>query len=262
MDRRERQDDPVEALRMALDGRQAEIWTSLPGVIESFDPVAMTATVQPTIQGQITDETGTFSFVDLPLLEDVPVEFPSGGGFTLTFPVSKGDECVLVFAARCIDNWWALGDVQQPFEFRMHDLSDAFCRVGPRSQPRVLTPAVDTEAAQLRTDDNKARISMYPDYTIRAENPAGKIEITPGGVVTAHGDVSITLQAPVINMVAGAFTMQAPAGGDTPTATIKANISQEGNLESTGDHVAGGVSLKTHMHGGVQAGNNNTGGPV
>lgn len=261
MDRRERHDDPIEATRMGLEGKQAEMWTSLPGIVVSFDAVAMTASVQPAIKGQITDEAGATSFVDLPLLEDVPVEFPSGGGFILTFPIRSGDECVLVFSSRCIDDWWALGDVQQPFEGRMHDLSDAICRVGPRSQTRVLDPPVDTEATQLRTDDAQAKISMYPDYTIRAENPAGKIEITPEGVVAAEGNTSIVLKAPLINLVGGAFTMQG-MGNETPTATINADIVQRGKIESTGDHVAGGVSLTTHRHSGVESGGSNTGGPV
>lgn len=248
-------------MRTALDGKQAEIWTCLPGVIESFDPKTMTATVQPTIQGQIEDEDGNTSFVNLPQLEDVPVEFPSGGGFILTFPIQPGDECTIVFASRCIDNWWALGDIQQPFESRMHDLSDAICRVGPRSQPRVLDPIVDVEAVQLRTDDARAKISMYPDYTIRAENPAGKVEITPEGITTAEGQTRIILKAPIIDLIAGAFSMTG-ISGETPTATIKANISQDGKLESTGDHMAGGISLKTHTHTGVQTGSDNTGRPA
>ena len=33
MDRRERWAEPVEALRAALDGRQAEMWTALPGIV-------------------------------------------------------------------------------------------------------------------------------------------------------------------------------------------------------------------------------------
>ena len=45
MDRRERLDDPVEAQRAALDGRQAEIWTALPGIFQSFDSEALTAVV-------------------------------------------------------------------------------------------------------------------------------------------------------------------------------------------------------------------------
>ena len=78
MDRRERLDDPEEATRVAQDGHQAQIWTSIPGIIQSFDPSTMTAVVQPAIQGiqQLSDYS--FKIVNMPLLLDVPVEFPSG----------------------------------------------------------------------------------------------------------------------------------------------------------------------------------------
>ena len=96
MDRRERWAEPVEALRAALDGRQAEMWTALPGIVQSFDPAAMTVSVQPAVAGRISDEAGKAASVDLPILPDVPVVFPGGGGFALTFPVAAGDECLVV----------------------------------------------------------------------------------------------------------------------------------------------------------------------
>ncbi|WP_302441547.1 Gp138 family membrane-puncturing spike protein, partial [Bilophila wadsworthia] len=130
MDRRERWAEPVEALRAALDGRQAEMWTALPGIVQSFDPAAMTVSVQPAVAGRISDEAGKAASVDLPILPDVPVVFPGGGGFALTFPVAAGDECLVVFASRCIDAWWQSGGVGEPMEPRMHDLSDGFALVG------------------------------------------------------------------------------------------------------------------------------------
>ena len=168
MDRREQLDDPVEALRTALDGRQAEIWTALPGIVAGFDPGAMTVSVQPAVKGAIVGEDGKARQVPLPLLVDVPVSFPQGGGFTLTFPVKAGDECLVVFASRCIDGWWQSGGVQAPAERRMHDLSDGFAIVGVRSQPRVL-PAVNPENVQLRSDDGADFVEITPAGTVRLE---------------------------------------------------------------------------------------------
>ena len=70
MDRRERWAEPVEALRAALDGRQAEMWTALPGIVQSFDPAAMTVSVQPAVAGRISDEAGKAASVDLPILPE------------------------------------------------------------------------------------------------------------------------------------------------------------------------------------------------
>ncbi|EHF8259117.1 hypothetical protein B8Z58_005063, partial [Enterobacter roggenkampii] len=111
---------------------------AMPGVIESFDPDSVTASVRPAIKGYDggTEDDG---WIELPLLVDVPVIFPRGGGCTLTFPVKAGDECLLIFADRCIDFWWQNGGVQKPVDMRMHDLSDAFAIVGPQSQAHKIS---------------------------------------------------------------------------------------------------------------------------
>lgn len=166
MDLRERIEDPVEALRAALDGRQAQLWTACPGIIESYDAERQTCAVQPAIKGRVESPDGSVASVALPLLVDVPVIFPGGGGFVLTFPIAKGDECLVVFSSRCIDAWWQSGGVQEAMTARMHDLSDGFAIVGPRSQARKL-PAVSATATQLRTEDGATYLEIQPGGKVR-----------------------------------------------------------------------------------------------
>jgi hypothetical protein len=75
----------------------------------------------------------------LPAAGGCSCRFPRGGGCTLTFPVKEGDECLVIFADRCIDFWWQSGGIQEPVDGRMHDLSDAFCIVGPQSQAKKIS---------------------------------------------------------------------------------------------------------------------------
>lgn len=161
MDYRERIGDREEGIRAALDGQQAGIWTSLPGIIESFDPIAVTATVQPTIQGVLSLPDGTTKYLNLPVIPDVPVRFPGGGGMILTWPLEKGDECQLHFQARNMDSWWQQGDVQRPLDTRMHDLSDAICSPGSMSQPKAaaLVGGVNMTGAQWRSLDGTLSIT-------------------------------------------------------------------------------------------------------
>lgn len=175
MQRSQRLDDASTALEIAMRGAQGRIWTALPGIIQSFDPAAMTCEVQPSIQGTLSDpKTGKASNVNLPLLVDCPVQFPSGGGVTLTLPIAKDDECLIVFASRCIDAWWQNGGIQPPMVYRMHDLSDGFVIPGIWSQPRVLT-AVSTSKAQLRSTDGATMLELDPE--------AQRINlVAPGGV--------------------------------------------------------------------------------
>ncbi|EGB7356667.1 translation initiation factor IF-2 [Escherichia coli] len=194
---------------------------AMPGIVQSFDPDAVTAVVQPAIRGQEQAPDGGSQSTVLPLLVDVPVVFPRGGGCTLTFPVSAGDECLVVFADRCIDFWWQNGGVQEPVDTRMHDLSDAFCIVGPQSQANKIS-GISTDAVQLRTDDGVSFVEL---------SKSGGVTIT-GQQVTINGPVNIN--------------------GDTQV---------DGSVTSTGDQVAAGISQTEHKHNGVKSGGDMTGGP-
>ncbi|HHT5262735.1 Gp138 family membrane-puncturing spike protein [Klebsiella michiganensis] len=192
-----------------------QLRVALPGIIQSFDPDAVTAVVQPAIRYIERDNDGNKVTQDYPLLVDVPVVFPRGGGCTLTFPVKEGDECLVIFADRCIDFWWQSGGIQEPVDGRMHDLSDAFCIVGPQSQAKKIS-GISTTAAQLRTDDGSAII-----------------ELAAGGAVTIS----------------------------SPQITINGPLQVNGEITSTGDQVAAGISQTGHTHGGVEPGGGSTGVP-
>lgn len=180
MDQRERSNDYEESVRAALDGRQSKMWTALPGVIQSFNAEAETAVVQTAIQAKQSTPDGSVKLVTMPLCLDCPVQFPGGGGVSLTFPVAAGDECLVVFSSRAIDGWWQSGGVQAPVEARMHDLSDGFVLLGFRSQPRVLS-GISTTTAQLRSDDGSTFVELDPEaQTLNLVAPGG---ITLNGIV-------------------------------------------------------------------------------
>jgi Phage protein Gp138 N-terminal domain len=182
MDRRERAGNAQEAMRAALLGQQAEIWTALPGVLQSFNPTKQTAVVQPSIKARVQRQTGEFEWVTLPLLLDCPVQFPGGGGLVLTLPMAEGDEVLVVFASRCIDSWWQSGGVQVQAELRMHDLSDGFCLPGFSSVPRAI-PNVSTTALELRNLARTTRVTLRDTGVIDVVAPT--INLT--GVVVING---------------------------------------------------------------------------
>lgn len=160
MDRSELLNDSEQALRLALDDREASMWTAMPGIIQKVDLTKMTCEVQVAIQGTVQDQTGNTQAVNYPILVDVPIIFPSGGGFLITFPLGEGDEVLVVFGSRCIDSWWQSGGTQnRPMEARMHDLSDGFAIPGPRSQPKVAGSISSTDL-QIRNDAGTCFITV------------------------------------------------------------------------------------------------------
>lgn len=209
---------------------------ALPGIIQSFDPETITCVVQPAVKGYESDDAGKKSSLSLPLLVDVPVIFPRGGGVTLTFPVKAGDECLLMFADRCIDFWWQNGGVQEPVDGRMHDLSDAFAIVGLQSCARKIAN-ISTSTAQLRTDDGAAFIELDPG--------SHAVNVTTSGKLTASAQGGTEINSPEIVLngnvtINGNLSQGVGAGGGAATMLGPVNV--------TNDVKAGGKSLMAHKH--------------
>ena len=223
VDPRERTSDMNELVQTHADARQAALHTAMPATIVSFDPHTMTAKVRPSISAFHIQPDGSRKEMQITQLEDVPVHFPGGGGHSLTFPVKPGDECQLLFQERSIDNWHQLGGTRLPNDWRMHDINDAICQVGVRSQPNTLAQkggAVATDGVQLRSDDGKRYITI--------KDAGEEVDIVIPQVSIQAKDNNVTVTAP------GVMRFVTP------------------RLEVTGEVVAqcdgGSVALSTHTH--------------
>lgn len=205
MDRRERQNDYTEALRTLWDGRQAQLWTTMPGIIQSFDADKMTVEVQVAIQGTRLFPDGHTENITISVCPDVPVVFPGAGGWTLTFPIQQGDECLVVFASRCIDAWWQSGGIQPQAESRMHDLSDGFALVGVRSQPRKLDPAVSTTKTELRNDAGDVKITLVNSEIDVLVKDDTSIKVTDGQIEMTAKDSMMVLKEGTIEATTTLF---------------------------------------------------------
>lgn len=206
MDRRERFESQQDMLLAWTTGWQRDIWTAMPGVIDSYDPTTQTCVVNVPIQIVFKQGDNAPQPLSIPPLLDVPVFFPGGGGFTLTFPVVNGDECLVVFASRCIDAWWQNGvTATQPGQpptsgvppfFRMHDLSDGFAFIGFRSQPRMLSPNASTTATELRSDDGATSLHVE----------AGKITVN-ATTVEVHATTANVNATSTVNVNAASINL-------------------------------------------------------
>lgn len=219
MDQRERIADQEEALRVCVEGILTATWNALPAVVQSYNALKGTCVLQTSVRIFISrvDEIlpldlrakarAQAGWLDLPPLVDVPVVYQGGGQFVVTFPIAAGDEALVVFASRCIDNWWLQGGTANTqAELRMHDLSDGFAIIGPRSQPRKLT-AVSTTTTQIRTVDGTAYIELTTDGKINLKAPGG-VHVT--GTLDATGEITASGTHTV-----SAHTHSDPQGGNT-----------------------------------------------
>ncbi len=178
----------------------AQLRVAIPGIIESFDADKQTASVQPAIKENIQVGDEKAKAETLPILSDVPVCFPRAGGYCVTLPVEKGNECLLVFADMCIDGWWQSGGVQEQMETRRHDLSDAIAIMGITSQPKKVEE-YSKDKLQIRTDNKNVICEIDKEEQavniVKAKkltaNASEKIDVKCDGdiTITAVGNIKI-----------------------------------------------------------------------
>ena len=223
IDRREELDDAEEAQRLAFEGQQAGMWTAIPAIVTSVDLSAQTVSAQPAVQGENLSKDGVKTLVNLPVLVDVPICWPRGGGYALTFPIAIGDEVLIVFSSRCIDGWWQSGGVQKAAEFRMHDLSDGFAIFAPTSQPKKLSNI--SAGVELRNDAGTNYVRIL------------------GGTISLKATTAINIDAPIVNV--------------TGVLNVTGNYNQISGVQTFN-----GINFATHKHTGVTTGGGTTGNPI
>ena len=205
--------------------------TSYPGKIVTFDAATQSAVVQVARERYVDNLDGLNILEESPLLIQVPVHFPQGGGYSLTFPVTKGDNCLVMFAERGCSHWVQRGamkigvfatGVPKPDFHRMFDVNDSFALVGFNPVPQAI-PNFQAASVELRSADRSQRITFIPGGLVEVRTPT--IVDVVASTVNIKGNVNID-------------------GNVTVTGTITAN----GVIKSLVDVVAQVISLFSHTH--------------
>lgn len=171
----------------------------------------------------------------------------TGGVAALVIDPQPGDIGIAIYTKRDSSG---VGQGQTkpvpPGSYRMFDQADGFYVGGFLNT----APSIYLELDQ----DNNARLVAPESVTIQTK--ACNIQCETFAV---NASVQAGISAPNWSF--------SGSGGGVGSGTINANLTHNGNTTqtgsttSTGDHVAAGISLASHVHGGVESGGSNTGGP-
>jgi hypothetical protein len=112
-----------ELLRNVIASYLSDVHTSIPGRIVKYDAPSQTADVEIVVQRAEVAESGAVVHENYPVIPNVPIGWPSGGGYSFQFPLSPGDGVWLVFSEASIANWRETGDVSPPGDLERHDIS-------------------------------------------------------------------------------------------------------------------------------------------
>jgi len=233
------------------------------GTIQSFNPLTQTAQITINYKKTIfkydaVTQGNVPTLLDYPTGLDFPVIFLGGGSSSLTFPVQKGDECLVFFNDRDLDNWFqGGGSTAANATGRLHSFSDGIALVGLRSLSNVLTQfdgdravfqagpnakvAVSDSAVEIEFGDvtlvvNAAGIAMTQGNTTSgldgtsaslAFGTNSKFTATTGAATVAHGSNTLVADSSGVKMTGGTAVVQA----DSATSKIKIN-NGSGNLNT------------------------------
>jgi hypothetical protein len=167
--------------------------------LTSFNAANQTARAQLAYQQtyysfDTTSGTTTTKLVPYPLIIDAPVHVAGGGNGALTFPHGAGDECMVCFNDRDIDNWFQGATGGQVATARLHSFSDALILVGFRSLANVI-PSYSTSAIELRTKDGTSKVSINTStgaVVVQAGATGVTVQVTAAGKVTIKNATGTT----------------------------------------------------------------------
>ena len=240
---------------------------TFPARIEEYFPETQTATVKICAEDVYNDIEGLDQVSDWVLIPDVPVLTMSGGDFALTFPIVKGESCMITFSQIGYDHWFVedrdtgglLFGIPQPHLSRSFCLEDGFCFVGFNTLPRTFKQVSTTDVV-LRNRPLTSTISIKPDGTIELKTISKVDVIAPNVNVQS---TAVDVQTATANITAtSAITAAAPSVAVTGTSAVA--VTSTSNINLTGAKIIATAPL-FGINGALQVTGNsssNTGGVI
>ncbi|WP_313378011.1 Gp138 family membrane-puncturing spike protein [Achromobacter insolitus] len=218
--------NPTAALRALIASELADVYTTLPGVVVSYDGKSVTA--RPALAKRLANG----EVLRAPQIVRVPVCWPVGdvnsAQALISVPLKAGDPVKLSFSARALENWLA-GSDGPPDDPRQFDLSDAFAT--PVVRPG--TVAADTENVSIQYGPGTLKLSPGGDLTFNVKSWTVQAEQT-------------TFNSPVIVNGPFSYTQGLSGKGGTggPSMRVQGGVAFEGGqLTHDGKNVG-----STHKH--------------
>jgi hypothetical protein len=213
----------AEIIRKALEARLADVWTALPGRVETYDAVTRTADISPVVRRPITTTEDDTIHEDLPVIPNVPILFPCGGGASITWPLLKGDHVQLLIQTLSPAQWRESGETSDPGDLRLHSLGNAYAIPG-MSRDSVALPGSDFPAMVLEHAEIRLGVGAT-DFVALASLVTENIQRIVdaiSGAATAPGDGGATFKTNMLLVINGVSPPALPLPIDVAATKVKA----------------------------------------
>lgn len=169
-----------DIIKTMIDSYMENVHTCIPGTIQSFDAKKNRVSVKPSIKKKIGNKT-----ISYPIINEVPIQYPRSKDAAITFPITKGDGCIILFSETSMENYFnSLNNEVEPGDSRKFSLSDAICI--PGISP-FTTPGQIGDGKSLKIV-YKGKTIILNDAGITIDNGLYKILINAAGITFQTGD--------------------------------------------------------------------------
>lgn len=180
------------------------IRTTTIGTIEKYDAATQMATVKLACNQVVDTLNQNYLNLEPGTLIEVPVEFHRCGNFVITFPIKKGDDCVVTFFEQGISHWlyenrrrYKVTDGRpEAAATRKFDSSDAICRIVVGNMAHTIG-GFNTDGLEIRNMAGGQKITLHSngDITLTTSanismNAGGDVTISAGGAFKASGQTA------------------------------------------------------------------------
>lgn len=201
--------DLVDIIKAALESRIGDMYTTDVGIVQSYDPTTRTVDVQiVTPRCVASDDEGTLVADDEAVRANVPVCFPRGGGFSIEWPLQKGDSVVLLTLTRTATPWRLTGQPAQStlVDQGMHHPGNSVAI--PSLKPDVVLAAGAPASITATVLSAAAAGAVLGDLQISA---AHDLEVSAGRDASVTATRNLTLDGLHIMLGAAATSFAADA---------------------------------------------------
>ena len=205
--------DAAEMISEAIESALIDVHVALPASVQSYDPVTQTANVQLQLKRMLPKEDGQYATEDLPVLENIPVQFPRTKMFAFTLPIAAGDFGLVVFSEMSLDQWRSKAANTSPGDIGRHTLTGGVFQPGLMPNSEAISDDIADDVVMGEIGGVQVRVK-----------PGGVCEIVTGGgpaaadFVAMAGKVLSEFQNVASNVDSHTHTVPISGpGGTTPT---------------------------------------------
>lgn len=217
------------------------------GIVQDVHYAQQTLDVIPTEQFVWYKDDSTKEVYDQPPMTNVPYMSLCGGTAGLTFPIAKGDECLLFVCDYDYNSWYLTGKNSIPEQRRRHDISDSIALVGLHNNTRLINPySSDVKLFRNATSYMEIKQSVIDiitssavNITVPTTNISGDCNVSGNEEANSYScqhKAGVTFSAVVAgyniettNGIVTTYSQAGGGGGYTGNLTVVTSVTKNGD---------------------------------